>query len=358
MRWPTDRLPNVKTVMDRYRLLDRTLLRNREKINAAGSPCIYYKNMSLDVLGRFPANATKCYCWTTPDGTSTQQVTPDRSHFVCMGTGMLGTPDQPGVGGYQRYGYEEIVFTTVHQFTKSSNNLIISGSRNSVISISGNSLAETFTTDRYSLPFFKEVDYFLINESIDSDKNRIDFQYSTDDITWNTLTLIDYTHSRLANKQAFFQLPEYTSTGFTSTGGIRFRATLRKKTTLMPSPQFNCFRFRYRNQKNLCEIDERFLDITRPAFLAAREQQTKEIFQSEHGWSTRFPIKWWVLPEVALENEDVIRFIKGTFADQFFVAKNITKYTYGENLQILHRGFESGQIRDRNDILGIIFYLL
>src|SRR5271157_4104143 len=108
MRWPNEKLPNVKTVLDRYRLLDRTILRTRDKFNAAGTPCTHYHNTSITVTGQFPTGATKCYCWAMPDGTPTQQVTPDLSHFVCMGTGVLGTSGHPGVGGYQKYGYEEI----------------------------------------------------------------------------------------------------------------------------------------------------------------------------------------------------------------------------------------------------------
>jgi hypothetical protein len=95
-----------------------------------------------------------------------------------------------------------------------------------------------------------------------------------------------------------------------------------------------------------------------PAFLAARDQQSKEIAQGEFGWSTRFPLKWNTLPEVNIDNEDIIKFLQGTFVGQIFVTKNLTKFTYGADLQITHRGFESTFIRDRTDLLGITYYLL
>lgn len=338
MRWAMDRLPNIKGVIDRYHLLDRILARNLEKMRGAGSPCVSWRNVGLKPDGTLSTDETKCYCWTTADG---QVGSPDKKHFLCMGTGFLR--------GYQKYGYDEIVVSTPSTLTHSAN-VIIGGTRGSAISISGTSTSENVLTERFLLEDFKSVDYFLVNDSSDISTNRIEYAYSTDDSTWIPLTMVDFTLSPAANRSASFSLTAGTEY-------IRFRITLKKRTAASPSAKFNSLRFRYRKFKKLNEIDPTF-DVDIPAFLAAREQQSREIAQGRDGWTTRFPLRWWVMPDAVIENEDIIMFLGGEFSEYKFVAKNVTKYTYGENLQILHRGFESTYIRDSEDLLGIVHYLL
>jgi len=342
MRWAHgDRLPSIKTVMDRYRILNRMVDRNRTKMWAAGSPCTYWRNVSVDKMGALVQNQTKCYCWATPAGGDSQQSAPDRKHFLCMGTGMLS--------GYQKYGYHEIALSTPSNLTKSSPNLVISGDRGSSYILSGTTLAETLTTERLALTRFKDVTFFLANESTDKDQNRIEYEYSTDDITWTTIVMTDYV-SPLANKQGALSLPANTEY-------IRFRVRLKKRVATATSPKWNSIRFRYRNHVMIKEMDPRF-NLAMPAFLAAREQQSRYIEQGEYGWITKFPVEWWTLPDADILNTDIITFLQGTYSGYKFQVKNLREFAYGENLQILHKGFESSLIRDKNELLGIIHYLM
>ena len=368
MVWTVDRLPNVKTIVNRYHLYERTINRNVQKMRAAGTPCTFWRNMAITSTGTYRTNMTKCYCWASPieggGSVSTQAVQPDRRHFLCYGMGIIDTDDVGGVGlivggGYQKYGYREhIISTPTKNLTRSSNNLIISGSRGSNYTISGSSILETLTTARYQLFNFKEVDYILMNEEINNTQNRVEYFYSTDDIIWYQLVLAEYLPginltSKIANVYSSIDLPEGTEY-------IRFRVTLRKRVATSPSPKWNSIKFRYRNMMNFNEIDPIFSDVNTPAFLAAREQQSTVVEQSDGGvgWVTRFPLKFWTLPDAAIENTDVIKFIKGTYKNRMFEVNDLIKYVYGENSAILHRGFEANYIRDNLDLLGIVHYLI
>lgn len=348
-----DRLPNVLNIMNRYHILDRTVDRNAVKIRAAGTPCTYWRNMSITSLGKRPNNELKCYCWSD----DTQVSSPDKKHFLCAGTGIIGGGSIPGigenlsaVGSYQKYGYVELIQATPSNLTKSSNNLIITGSRGSAYAISGSSQLETLTTERFSLYNFKEIDYILMNESIDADQNRIDYSYTIDDVTWIDLVLTDYSSSPIANKQAELVLPEGTEY-------IRFRITFRKRYTTSQSPKWNSLRFRYRHHISLNEMDPRF-ETTIPAFLAARQPQSKVVEQGEHGWTMKFPVEWWVLPDADIQNSDIIMFLQGTYRNYRYQVNNLKEYVYGQNLQILHKDFTSNLIRDEDELLGIIHYLI
>ena len=342
MRWANgDRLPAIKSIMDRYRILNRMVDRNRAKMWAAGSPCSYWRNASVNKMGALTPGLTKCYCWATPTGGDTQQSSPDRKHFLCMGTGFLS--------GYQRYGYTEITLSTPSTLTKTSANLVISGDRGSSYIISGSSLVEILTTERLALTRFKDVTFFLANEATDKDQNRIEYEYSVNDTTWVAIAMSDYV-SPLANKQGALTLP-------TSTGYIRFRIRLKKRLATATSPKWNSIRFRYRNHLMLKELDPRF-NISIPAFLAAREQIVRSIEQGEYGWTTKFPVEWWTLPDADILNTDIITFLQGTYSGYKFQVKNLREFAYGETLQILHKGFESSLIRDKDELLGIIHYLM
>jgi len=346
MRWSTERLPNVKKIMDNYGLLGRVLDRNQVKMSASGSPCTYWRNQAISQTSILPVGKTKCYCWSAPDGTATgadsQQSQPDRKHFLCSGAGYLP--------GYQKYGYTEIVLSTPSTLTKSSSDLVIGGTRGSAYTLSGSSLVATLTSERFALTTFKDVNYFLVNDVMDADKNRVEYEYSTNDTTWVSLTMTAYTNSDVANRQATFTIPAGTQY-------IRFRVTLRKRTSAAPSPKWNSVRFRYRKFPTLYEIDPRF-NVQMPAFLAAREQQTKSIEATEYGWGVKFPLEWWVLPDADVQNVDVISFLQGHYSGYRFETKNLREFTYGSSLQVLHKSFESIYIRDKHDLMGIIHYLL
>ena len=343
MRWSMpDKLPPIKGVIDRFHIYDRIVNRNKAKVWASGSPVTYWRNSSITKSGKLPEGLTKCYCWQSPDGGDAQVSSPDRKHFLCAGTGYLK--------GYQKYGYEDIVLSTPSDFTKSSNNLVRSGNRSSAYVISGNSLEETLTSERFTLTNFQEAEFFLTNEAVDKDQNRIEYFYSTDDSAWTQLVVTDYLTSPIANKQATITLPAGTEY-------IRFKITLQKRQTTSQSPKWNSIRFRYRKHIFLSEMDPRF-DIDMPAFLAAREQQVREITQGEHGWKTVFPLAWWTLPDADIQDADIIMFLQGTYENERYEVKNLKEFVYGNTLQILHKSFQSEYIRDENDLLGIIHYLL
>jgi len=342
MRWTHgDRIPAIKSVMDRYNILNRMVDRNRAKMWAAGSPCTYWRNSGITSIGTQNTEETKCYCWSTPEDGDSQQSAPDRKHFLCMGTGYLS--------GYQKYGYNEITLSTPSTWTKSSSNIVISGTRGSSFIISGSSQSETLTSERFILDRLQEVTFFYANDFMDADQNRVEYEYSTDDINWIDITMSDI-ESPLANRQGGLSLA-------TSTGYIRFRITLKKRYATSPSPKWNSIRFRYRNHVTLQELDPRF-NITIPSFMAAREQQTKQIEQGEYGWTTKFPLEWWVLPDADVRNTDIIMFLQGKFHNDMFQIKNLREFTYGEYLQVLHKSFEGAYIRDEHELLGIIHYLL
>lgn len=317
-------------------MLNRALVNNGVLIAGTGSPCTVWHNNAVDAFGISPKTATKCYCWDDQKGS------PDRKHFLCGGNGYLP--------GWDKYGYKEIIFSTPHTCTKTTN-IVKTGTRGSAYSISGLSLTESITTERYTLDNFITVDYLLLNDTSDSNINRITYQYSVDDINWITLVTTTYTTSPVANKIATLVLPEGTEY-------IRFKIILLKKTTSSQSPTFNSLRFRYRNKKLLSEIDTRYSTVTIPAFLASRQPVTERIAGGKEGWITEYPLQWWVLPDTNIENYDVIMFLFGEFENVKFEVQGLMRYVYGKELQLLHKGFESKYIRDNNDLLGIVQYLL
>jgi len=341
MRWTLERLPNIKKVVDKYKIYERILARNLEKMRGSGSPCTSWTNVGITKIGLLNQTEIKCYCWSNMDGTNAQIGNPDKRHFLCMGTGFLR--------GYQKYGYCEEVISTPSPVTLSSG-IVISGNRNSTFILSSTNLLEgTITSQRFQLDKFIEFDRFLCNDAIDATKNTVVYQYSLDDITWNDITVTPSTHP-LGNKSG-------SITGLQRGDSIRFRVILRKSRVDAPSPKFNSLRFRYRTMLKLCDIDPAFDDIPIPAFLASREQQTREITQGEHGWTVKFPLRWWTMPDSGIYNDSIIKFLKGTFKDYIFVIKNLYEYTYGEDLKLLHYGFESDYIRDYTDLLGIVHLL-
>lgn len=361
MRWANGgRLPQIKQIIDKFQIYNQILVRNRDIITSFGSPVTFWRNQSLSPIGRFPSgNVTKCYCWVSPaEGQGTnpvQKVSPDRTHILCSGTGVLDVEGKGG--GYQKYGYREHIFSTPTKYTLSSKNLVINSmqknDRYDCYNISGASLDETLTSERITLEKFKDVNYCLIRDSVNATTGNITYSYSIDDINWVTLTTATYSNATIANKYATIVLP-------VGTQYIRFKIRIRKVNANAPSPSFNSIRFRYRNMLSLAEIDPRFSTITYPAFLASREQisQYVESGPENGGWKTKFTNRWWVLPDATIENSDLIKFLQGTFEGQMFTVNSLLKYTYGNNTQILHRGFEAELIRDSDDVVQIAYYLL
>lgn len=352
MRWTNPhRQPDIRRVIDGYHLYERTLMLLRTKMAGAGSPCTYWKNEAIDFYGKLNTDLTKCYCWEKDDEsdapTTSVKSSPDKDHFLCMGTGMLG--------GYQKYGYEEIVFSTPCDYTTSTGDVIIGadskGEKDRFL-LSGADTDGHLITENYTLTNFKEVDHFIVKDYEKDKVSRCTYYYSIDDGgSWTQLTMIDYAETDLGNREASFTLNE----GATQ---IKFMVFLERRTATSPSPRFNSLRFRYRNQLKLSEIDSRFSDITMPAFLASREQTIMEVTQGEQGWKTVRPTRWWVLPEASIKNNDIIMFLKGEFQDQKYEVTNLTERAHGPSLQILNRSFESAYLRDNYDIVRIIDLLI
>lgn len=350
MRWANPFRVDPRSVIDKYKLYNRILNRNRAKMRGAGSPCTLFRNSAITLYGTAPEGLTKCYCWSKSgddDNATDINSQPRKDHSLCLGTGYLE--------GYEKYGYDTIVVSTPSTLTHSSSNILVAqdskGEPNKII-ISGTSVLESVETENFTLTNFQDIDFFLARDATDADTNQINYYYSTDDgNTWSEITMINYNDTRLGNKQSSgFNLPIGTSQ-------IKFKIELRKNGGSNPSPRFNSIRFRYRNHVNIYEMDPRF-EIQIPAFLAAREQVILEVTQGEYGWKTTRPMRWWVLPEAHVEEGDVIQFLQGEFEDQKYEIQNLTQHTHGPDLQILHRNFESAYLRDNKDLIRIVDLLI
>lgn len=339
MRWTVPVRGDIRRVADRAMIYDRMLNNNRIILDGHGSPVTYWRNTALNAFGQAPdinKGAIKCYCW---DENNAQ---PDKRHYLCHGTGWL-------THLYQKYGYMDYVFSTPSPFIKSTNDLIIGGARKGEYVLSGSTLDGTLTTDRILFDRLKAVTHVLINDYSTPGESKIIYEYTLDDNIWIPLTPVNWT-SMLSNKIAYFSIPETSK-------WIRFRITLRKRYSTVPSPRFNYIRFRYQQLYTLNYIDPRF-NIDIPAFLASRENPTEEVVQGEYGWTTERPYRWWCLPEADIENDDIIMFLTGEFMNQKFETKSMVKYTHGPQLQLTHKSFESKFIRDKDDLLGILESLI
>lgn len=338
MRWTQRARTDIRGVVEKFDIYGKVLAESRQKLRGAGTPCTYYQNMSISYYGTAPKTATKCYCWEN------QQVAPDRSHFLCLGTGYLE--------GYQKYGYAEHTFSTPSPFLSRDAAIVITGERGGVYTLSSNTVTQgDLTFNRITLDNFRGVDRFFIKQNVDLSVNEVQYFFTLDDINWIRIPIHAVSNSPLSDfvgDLSVFNLITATSPF------IRFRVRFRKRFATSVSPQFNSIRFRYRNQLRLSETDSRYHYVDTPAFLAAREQQTIEIAQGDTGWTTRRPLRWWVLPEVNIKNEDLIQFLQGSLAKDFYLVSQLIPSLHGPDLQVLHKDFESVYIRDNNDIIKIL----
>lgn len=335
MRWTSRSRTDVRGVIDKFQLYDRTISELRVKLRGSGVPCTFYRNTAIDAYGSLNKTGVKCYCWGSQEGQ------PDRSHFLCMGTGFLSS--------YQKYGYEEITISTPSTVTK-EDHVLITGERNSRFVISSPTLLTgRITTEQLPLSQFRSVDRFLVNDWLETGQSRIRYYFTTDDTTWTEISLQPYTESTIATRQGMLSVP-------TDAEFIRFSISLEKRASSSSSPAFNSLRFRYRKQLLLNQIDPRYITSI-PAFLAAREQQTIEIKQGQYGWETNRPLRWWTLPEVDILNSDVIMFLEGYMQNQYYEISNLTPHVHGPSGRLIHKSFESSYIRDANDILKITHLL-
>ena len=350
MKWAngTGRVPPIKNILDKYQILNRLLQTNQALLASYGTPVSYWRNEAITEIGTLPKENIHCYCWP-----NSQAAQSRKDHALCTGTGILSVYENGNDigGGYQKYGFREHLVSIPSRNTLSSKNIVAS-SDNSRYSISGTSTSENIVTERFKLDNYLSLDHFLVNDEHDNANNKIEYYYSLDDTIWIPITIISTSHTKIATGEGNFNIT-------TLTPYIRFKIVIRKKTATVSSSVWNSIRFRYRKMKTLIEIDPRF-DIHIPSFLAIR-QQTKTIIEGSEqggGWVTRWPLSWKIGPEAKLNNSDVIRFLMGEYKDYMFVAKDITKNSYGMNQQILSRSFESEFLRDENDIMKVVHLLI
>ena len=260
MRW-TNYRTDPHTIIKNKSLINRTLLLDRAKMDAAGSPCTYFKNWAFNEDGTIRSGLTKCYCW------SGQESQPDKKHALCMGTGYLE--------GYQKYGYKEIVFSTPSPITKTAGIVITSGTKpNDRFAMSSSNLVETITTQQIDITRLREIEYFYITGKNDPSNNRVRFYYTINDTNWTEIPMESFTSDISTHRV----VPTYNWNVYSSTW-IKFRFTLEKRYATSPSPELNSVRFKFRTMPIYGDIDSRFDYIRVPAFLAAREQP-KQIITS------------------------------------------------------------------------------
>ena len=354
MRWTNNRIDPRRIIKD-HALINRTLLIDRSKMAAAGSPCTAFKNQTWNPDGTIRAGLTKCYCWDA------QQAAPDKKHSLCMGTGYLE--------GYQKYGYKEVVISTPSTITKTPGIIISATDKpNDSFTMSSTTLVETVTTAQIPLVRFQDVSYFYARSKFVATDDRIKYFYRTTDTTlvpatntvpahtietpWTEITMVDYASDLSTQKAADNYVWHLTGATW-----IKFQISFQKRLSTSPSPVFNSIRFRFRNMPNYGDIDSRFHYIRIPAFLAAREQSQQQITATNVGFKTDWPLTWWTLPEVAMDENDIIRFLVGENEGQTHVVDWTMKHQYGPHLQTLHRQFYTKFLREYNDLLGIVHLL-
>ena len=337
MRWPNTYRHDPRQIIDNKNVYFQVIARNKVKMLAGGSPCTYWKNTSLDEFGVFNTSATRCWCYST----SSNQ--PNPRHALCMGTGVLS--------GYQKYGYDEEVFASPSLGTmlvKNSN--IQVSSTDFSISISGNVTDVEILSAPIVLKGVKEFDRLLVSDQCDTTNNNIEYYYSFDNLTWTKMSFVSYSTTDLANKSAVkFTIPA-------SAEKIWFKIKLRKRIVAASSPIFHSMRFRYRTMLTLRSIAGRY-KIDEPAFLASREQQKVIVEGGDQGWETKYPLTWWVLPEVNISTNDIIQFYNGLYKGRKFYISWLERRLVGPEMMQTSTSFETKFIRDNNDLMGILSYL-
>lgn len=334
MRWPSRSRTDVRGVVDRYEIYDHILENLRVKMRGAGSPCTYFHNATRTSTGTLATNLTRCYCY------GAQETQPDRTHFLCLGTGYLE--------GYQKYGFQEYVLGTPSPNLTKDSIVIITGDRNSTFTFSSpTALNARIESPDIPLTRFRGFDRFLTTDATDPTQNRVRYYYSLDSgITWTEITMSDYTETKLATRQGNISLPDNATK-------IKFRILLERRYTTSLAPKFNSIRFRYKNQISLKNIDPRY-PFPYPAFLAAREQQDVYVEGGDKGWETKRQFRWWTLPEVRIMNSDIIQFLTGSLQGQYYEIQDLMPHVHGPNTRLLHTSFYSEFIRDSNDVLKIL----
>lgn len=352
MRWTSSQRHNLRSVEDKFNLYNQVIEKNHLKMRGTGTPCTYYKNTSMDDLGNFNNVPTKCFCFAPQISGGAAQ--PNPRHALCQGTGVLS--------GYQKYGYKEFVYGTPsidsHELIKTDGiGYFSENGLNKAFQLSATATTGDLTTAAIPLLRYSGVDRFLVDDKFDVINNKVEYYYSlnADAVlptvpTWTPITMTPYTFNNMATFQGSGIVIPPSATH------VWFKARLRKKVVASQSPTFGNFRFRFKTMPNLVALDPRF-KINMPAFLASREQETSFIEQGKTGWETRFPLRWWTLPEVNINNHDVVEFQKGIYAHKKFLVDNIVRNTHGPELQLTNTSFETVIIRDSTDLMGVLYYL-
>lgn len=337
MRWPNTYRHDPRRIIDGKNVYFQTIAKLKVKMSAGGTPCTYWKNTSLDEFGVFNTSTPKCWCY------SDSSSQPNPRHPLCMGTGVLS--------GYQKYGYHEEVYAAPSlDFNLIKNSQIQISSSDYSMSIASNATDVELLSKPLPLKGVKAFDRFLIKDQCDPTNNNIEYYYSFDNLTWTKMAIAVYSVPDIANKSAVpFLIP-------TTAENIYFKIKFRKRVVAASSPILQYFKFRYRTMRTLISIAPRYA-INEPAFLAAREQQKVIVEGGDQGWETKYPITWWVLPEVDITSNDVIQFYCGRYKDRKFYVNWFQPRLVGPEMMQTSTTFETKFIRDNKDLMGIISYL-
>jgi len=339
MRYPGTYRHDPRGIIDKFNLYPQVININRVKMQAAGTPSTYYKNTSVDEFGNYNKTGIRCYCWK--EGIDSQ---PNPRHALCLGTGVLS--------GYQKYGFTEEVFAipSVKYYNLTLPSFIIPYSSNDYTDIgykmSGQELLGDIITHEIKLNRFLEFDRFIALDDTDGSNNKVEYYYSLDNINWTRITVTPYTKNSLGNKEGKFDLPAGTER-------IWFRIRLRKRYTTSQSPSWQWIRFRYRNMRTLMEIYPRH-QIEYPAFLIGREQVRNVLKQGQQGVEIRHPQLFWVLPEINVNNLDIVEYYFGPWGGKKFIVTNMERRLHGPEQVETSKSFETTPVRDNSDLFGIL----
>lgn len=343
MRYINHHQFDPRYIIDTHRTFEQAVGRHRTLLSSLGVPItVFHRNSEkvLDVNGFF-VEPQSCYCTIGHDG---KRKDPDPNHILCYGTGTLP--------GYERFGHSTNVLTLNNQnitMNNVSKTLDVS-KQQAYFSISGTSLQGEIIVDNFPITSYFETTYFKILEQTNPEENRVEYYYSIDlGINWIEIPVNrEVLNSPVVDISVFPQDP---------VENIQFRVLLRKRFASSSPPKFTYFKYQYRNQYNLNELDDRFREIDIPATLSSHRILPMVLKQRESGLTVENDPVWWSLPDSKVKNGDVILFLMGHHKGRMFVTSNTETRTYGKYGLPLSIQFNTKLIRDESDALGLSYYL-
>lgn len=328
-------------IIDTHRTFEQAVGRHRTLLSSLGTPItIFHRegDKHLNVNGTFN-EPVKCYCTNDVGG---KIKPPDPDHGLCYGTGTLP--------GYERFGYTSLVVanpTPNLTLTNVISNLNANNKTAGFI-IAGTSTG-TVTTPNYPVTDYKSVTYFRIREAVNLEANRNEYYFSVDNGVTYTEIPVSYTTQQPVPDISVFP-PTMTQ--------IKFKIILRKRFAASAPPVFTYIKFRYRNQYNLAEVDDRFKEITLPATLASYRVSPMVMKQWDSGLVIDQDLIWWTLPDSKIKNGDVILYLLGHNQGKMYVTSDVEVRTYGKYALPTSITFKTKLIQSEGDAVGIAKYLV